>query len=179
MYVTFAPTALKTQILANERLIGPVQCVSNIASDHLPGDRAASVTVTMSDACTGEVYDWQGAQSLAANLLRMEAAKNLGAGYKLTGKLVTTVTKAPVIDAQGTVTLLIAAKGIWVFQFDNARKSALAKLIAGKSGQQGQTILRSQPGVAKVDFQFSQLSGNTLPANPTAITIVVQSASGA
>jgi hypothetical protein len=26
--------SLKTQILANERLIGPVQCVSNIASDH-------------------------------------------------------------------------------------------------------------------------------------------------
>ena len=171
--------SLKTQILANERLIGPVQCVSNIASDHLPGDRATSVTVTVSDACTGEVYDWQGAQSLAASLLRMEAAKNLGAGYKLIGKLITTVTKAPVIDTQGTVTLLIAAKGIWVFQFDNARKSALAKLIAGKSGQQGQTLLLSQPGVAKVDFQFSQLSGNTLPANPNAITIVVQSASGA
>ena len=147
-------------------------------ADHLPGDRAASVTVTMSDTCTGEVYDWQGAQSLAGSLLRMEAAKSLGAGYLLTGKLITTVTKAAVIDAQGTVSLLIAARGIWGFQFDNMRKPALAKLIAGKSEQQAQTLLLSQPGIAIVGFQFSQLSGNTLPTDPNAITIVVQSAPG-
>ncbi len=173
-----AQKALQAQVLPNEQLITPVRCVPGVVSDHAAGDTAASVTVTVTVTCVGEVYDRQGAQSLAASLLRTDGTKTPGAGYMLMGNIVTTVTKTAVIDTKGTISILVNAEGMWVYQFTDAQKGALARLIAGKREDDAQALLLQQKGVSKANISVSGGTDNTLPTDPHSITIVVQSLPG-
>ena len=174
-----AQKSVKGQIHPNEQLVNSLQCTPNVTSDHNAGDRATNVTVTVKVTCSGEVYDQQAAQLIASNLLKQQAAKTPGPGYALVGDLTTKVTQVMVTDPKkGTLLLQVKAEGIWVFQFGAAQKQALANLIAGKSKQNALALLVKQPGVAKADIVLSGGDGNTLPADPTQITIVVQSVPG-
>ncbi len=176
--VPAARQALQAQVHGNERLISPPQCGPNLSSDHAAGDRASSMTVTVSATCTGEVYDLQAVQTIAANLLRQEAARDPGAGYALTGNLVTGITQITLTNAsKGTLEMFVQAEGIWVFQFSEAQKQALAKLVAGKSKSAAQALLLQQMGVARVALQVSG-NGDTLPTDPSQISIVVLSVPG-
>ena len=116
---------------------------------------------------------------IAANLLKQQAATDLGPGYALAGSLVTGVTQVKVTDpTKGTLELFVTAEGIWVYQFSDAQKAMLAKLIAGKSKQAAQTLLLQQMGVAQVDIQLSGGDGKTLPTDTTQITIDVLTVPG-
>jgi len=162
---------LQSKIQANEQLIGTPQCKPNVTSDHKVGDQAANVTVTVTFTCTGEVYDHAGALALAEQLLKQQAGSNPGSGYTLVGKVTTAITTSTV--TQATITLIVNAKGLWVFHFSDAQKQALAKLIAGKSKTDAQALLTAQSGVKQAD-----ITGSTLPTDPSQITIVVRSVSG-
>jgi len=121
------------------------------------------------------VYDLrgpQGAQALATKLLESDVAKNPNlANYVLTGSIVTLVTQTTV--SSNTVSLFVKAEGIWVYQFTDASKAALAKLIAGKSKSDAETLLANSAGVDKVDSIDISGGGSTLPSDPKQITIVV------
>jgi hypothetical protein len=172
-----AQHSVKGQIHPNEQLVNPVQCVPDVTADHNVGDRATNVTVTVKVTCSGEVYDQQAAQMIASDLLKQQAAKTPGSGYVLVGGLVTQVTQIMVTDLQtGTLVLQVKAEGIWVFQFSEAQRQALVKLIAHKSAQEAQALLLAQAGVAKADIALR--SGNTLPTDPSQIALVVQHVPG-
>jgi len=173
-----AQKALQAQVLPNEQLLTSVRCVPGVVSDHAAGNTAVSVTVTVTVTCVGEVYDRQGAQSLAASLLRTDGTKTPGAGYMLVGNIVTTVTKTAVIDTKGTISILVNAEGMWVYQFTDAQKGELERLIAGKSEGEAQALLLQQKGVAKANISVSGGTNSTLPTDPRYITIVVQSLPG-
>jgi serine/threonine protein kinase len=166
---------LQPRIHVNERLIGTPQCAPHVKSDHAVGDKATSVTVTVTFTCDGEVYEQDQAQTLATKLLTDEGSNNMGPSYALEGKVVTSLIKANVLDAkQGTVALTMNAEGTWVSQFNNAQKQSLAHSIAGKTKQVAYTLLLSQNGVLRANIQVSGNNSNTLPADPGRITIVVQ-----
>ena len=171
--------SVKGQIHPTEQLVNPPQCTPSVTSDHSAGDRATNVTVTVKVTCSGEVYDQQAAQMIASNLLKQQAARDPGPGYALVGNLNTTVTQVMVTDPKkGTLLLQVKAEGIWVFQFSEAQKRALANLIAGKSKQDALALLLKQPGIAKADIVLSGGNGNTLPTDASQIKIVVQSVPG-
>jgi len=48
---------IQTQLHANEHFVGTPRCEPHVASDHLAGDKATSVTITVTFVCTGEVSD--------------------------------------------------------------------------------------------------------------------------
>jgi hypothetical protein len=172
-----AQKSFQSQIKGNEQLVNPAQCNTNVTSNHKAGDRASSVTATVTATCTGEVFDQQAARTMATSLLTMEAQKTLDSTYMLLdNKVVTQITSAGIIDARGTVSLNVKAEGIWVYQFSDAAKQSLAKLIAGKSEADAKTLLLQQPGVS--DVQISISSGTTLPTNPSDITIDIKTVSG-
>ena len=174
-----AQASLKAQLHPGEQFVRSPQCMPGITSDHQAADRATNVSVTIAVTCTGEVYDHQAAQSVAANLLRQEAARDLGSGYALVGNLVTDVRQVSLTDTKkGTLSLMVEAEGVWIYQFDAAQKQALAKLLAGKSTQNAQTLLLEQKGVTTAAIQFSGGNENTLPSDPTQIIIVVQNVAG-
>jgi VCBS repeat-containing protein len=174
-----AQQSLKGKVHSNERLIADPHCQSNVTSDHAAGDTATSVTVNVTVTCTGETYDRDGAQSLAAKLLQDQVRTDLGAGYGLVGKVVTAVTLAKIADAKsGTIAVSVNAEGVWSYQFSAAQEQALAKLLAGKKKQEALSLLSQQQGVEKVDVQLSGGDGNTFPADSSQIKFVVLNVAG-
>ena len=99
---------------------------------------------------------------------------DLGTHYGLVGNVATNLTSATLTaTTQGAITLIVNAEGIWAFEFSDAQKQVLVKLIAGKKMDEAQTLLFSQAGVKRVDIQFSR---DTLPTDASRITIVVKGA---
>jgi len=80
------------------------------------------------------------------------------------------------LDAKGTVSLLVSAQGVWVYQFSDAVKQDFANHIANKSEQDAKTYLMGQPGVSDVKIVIS--SGTTLP-DTSHITIEIVAIPGA
>ena len=170
-----ALSSLNGQKHANEQFVNTPSCSTKVTSNHNAGDKATSVTVTVSSTCSGEVYDQLSARTIAADLLKTEKDKS-NVGYALTGNILTTITRA-IADKSGKVTLFINAQGLWVYQFSNAQKSQMASQIAGKTQNQATAFLAVQQGVSKV-ASISISSGNTLPTDASKITIVVQNVPG-
>ena len=160
---------------ANEQFLDhQPTCKTDVTSDHAAGDQADTVTVTVTVTCTGDVYDQVGAETIAANLLRQQASKDLSTDYKLVGNLVTQIVQVN-NDTQGNIDLRIKAEGIWVFQFTDTQIANLKKLIAGKSKPEAKAILEQQPGVDSVGtIEISGANGSTLPTDVTQIQIIIQ-----
>ncbi len=174
-----AQQSLKGKDRSNERLIADPHCQSNVTSDHAAGDTATSVTVSVTVTCTGETYDQDGAQSLAAKLLQDQVRTDLGAGYALVGKVLTAVTQAKIADAKsGTIAVSVNTEGVWAYRFSAAQEQGLAKLIAGKKKQEAVSLLSQQKGVEKVAVQLSGGDGNTFPSDTNQIKFVVLNVSG-
>ena len=178
---TLTPVAqsdLQKQVKANEQVVpGTMKCAkSTFTANHVAGDHAPNVTVTVAITCKEEVYDQQAALTMAANLLKTQASKDPGPAYALTGNIVTAVTKATVVDAKGTVSLLVSAQGVWVYLFSDAVKQDFKNHIANMSQQNAMKYLLSQPGVSDVRIVIS--SGTTLP-DAAHITIEIVAIPGA
>ncbi|MBV9707080.1 MAG: hypothetical protein JO125_06705 [Chloroflexi bacterium] len=169
--ITQAQQGLNAQVRSGEKLLASPQCPSNVTADHHAGDRADNVTVTVSAKCDGEVYDQKGTESLIQTLLQQRADSSLGPGYVLVGNIdiQTTVPSSP----HGNVSLLVKAQG--KYQMSAALQQQLKKQIAGKSVTEARTLLKSQKGIADVTIQAN---GNTLPTDPSQISIVVQNVTG-
>ena len=150
----------------------PVQCTPNVSANHQAGDKASSVTVTVTATCSGEVYNQQAAETMAAGLYKSDSTINPGPGFALTGNVTTNLTQATVLDSRGTVSLLVQAQGTWVYQITSTQEKAGAQQIKGKSTHDAQTFLLGQTGVSHVAIQLS--SGNTLPTDPNQIKFVIQ-----
>jgi hypothetical protein len=163
---------------ANEQFVAKPTCTTKVVTDHNVGDRASSVTVTVSSTCAGEVYDQVGAQTIAANLLKNKALQDLSSSYSLVGNIVTSITQTTT-DRQGNLSLFVKAEGIWVYQFSDAQKTQLAKDIKGLKKKDAITLLEKQPGVGQVGkIDITGNNGTTLPTDYTQITIVVQNVPG-
>ena len=158
-----------------QALPSTLSCKPNVTADHRAGDIAKSVTVKGSVTCTEEVYDAKAATALATSLLQTEAKTDPGAHYALVGSVIAGVTQATPIDAHNTVSLLVHAEGVWVYQFSEAEKTLLKNAIANKKKSDAQTYLQLQPGVSSVSIAFT---GDVLPGADQ-ITIVIKSVPGA
>ena len=168
---------LKGQVRSNEAVVpNTLQCPSktNFTRDHNAGAHAGSVTVSGTITCTEEVYDHDGALTMAANLLTAEALKDFGPNFALTGNIVTGVTQVTQ-GSGGTVNVEVSAAGVWVYnKFDIP---TLKKDIAGMSKQDAINTLLKQPGVSSVAIVISNNS-TTLP-DAAHITIEINSVPGA
>jgi hypothetical protein len=172
-----AQQAIREQLQPNEQLAGTPQCTPKTSADHQVGDAVTLVTVTVSFTCSGEAYDHDGALALAAKLLHEQAANVPGAGYALVGQIKTALESAT-LDTHGVVQIMAQAEGIWAAQFSASQKQALAKLIAGKSQQEAQHLLEAQPGIVRAQIQLSGGIGQSVPDDPSRITLQIQGIAG-
>jgi hypothetical protein len=169
-----AQDLVRNQIQPNEQLVADPQCTSKMLSNHAAGIAAASVTVSVTVACAGEVYDRQTTLTLAEQLLNKQAKTELGAGYLLAGHIAATLTQANIADAnRGTIALSVRTEGFWVYQFTPTQTQALAKQMVGKSKKAAQTFLLKQKGVLRADIQLSGGDQSTFPKDTHRIRIVV------
>ena len=168
-----AENSLKGQVHSNEQLAGSVTCSPAIGQNQNAGDKASSVTVTVSATCKGVAYDQKGTLSLVANLLSKQASSDLGSSYALVGNIVTT-SKVQNVTSSG-VNLQVSAKGVWVYQLSASVQQNLKNLIAGKSVTDAITLLKSQSGISDVSINPNT---GTLPTSISNITFVIQAVAG-
>src|SRR5205807_2886866 len=62
-----AMSSLQGQKHANEQFVTRPQCTTTVTSNPPVGAKASSVTVTVTAKCSAEVYDQNGAQTIATN----------------------------------------------------------------------------------------------------------------
>ena len=169
-----AQVGVMAQILPGEQLIGSTGCVPGVTTNHSAGERAANVTVTVTETCSGEVYDQQQAHATAGNLLTATALKKFGTSYALVGNVTTMILRAMLVNPAGKVAVQVKAGGVWAYQFSGTQKSQLAHLITGKSEKDAIAALATTAGVHSVNVQVNGGDGNTLPTDTKQITIVVK-----
>lgn len=171
-----ASRSVTAQLHTGEQLAGAERCTPKVTPSGPIGDRGVnvtSITVNVTVNCSGTAYDQQGVQALVTGLLQTKAKSDPGAGYALVGNVVTQTSVQSIND--GTVSLLVNAKGLWVYQINKALEQQWARQIAGKSVSDAKTLLQGQPGIHSVTIQAS---GSTLPTDPTQIAFTVQNIQG-
>ncbi len=144
--------ALRQQVQPNKTLVTPIPCTSTVTPDHKTGEEARHVQVTVSETCTGEVYDTNALNGLLMQTVTQQAAKRLGNGYGLVDDLQTSITQATINTRLGTATLLVKAISTWVYQFSQAQQQQIKLAIRGKSKKEATTLLLHMPGVETVSI---------------------------
>ncbi|GCE12955.1 serine/threonine protein kinase [Tengunoibacter tsumagoiensis] len=168
---TQAQTALRGKLVAGEQLAGDPQCKTSDQTDQQVGDTGVnvpSVQLTVTETCTGQVYDAAAAQQMATTLLKQTAQQQVGIGYALVGAVTTQVSVSS-SNAQ-SIQLQVQARGVWVYQIDAALKQSLQKELAGKTPAQARQLLGQQMGIASVRIDGA---GATLPSDPGQIRFVI------
>jgi hypothetical protein len=173
-----AQTAVQKQIQGDEQTIGGISCNSKTSANHRANDKAADVTVKVSVTCKAEVYSPQEIQSMAAALLKSDATTQLGGDYLLVDYVLTGTPTLLTTGNDGTASFSVKAEGIWVFQFNDARKQQVAHSITGKSQADTKAFLLKQPGIRKVSIVTSGGWGSALPTSPHAIKFIVVNVPG-
>jgi serine/threonine protein kinase len=163
-----ARTAFASLKSSGEESVGDPQCTSQANSDHRAGERASSVTVTVTASCSGLVYDRNSVITLVTTLLKADIARSYGSGYRPTQPVQTRISAARAGDRSAVLT--VQASGTWRYQFSAAQLATFKQLIAGHDPEQARAILRRQPGVADVVLKLT-LGQSSLPSDPTRITI--------
>jgi hypothetical protein len=154
-----AQAALSQQVQPSETLVTPVLCTFIVMPDHKAGEEAGSVQVTVSETCTGEVYDTGALHDLLMQAVTQQAAKQIGKGYGLVGDLQTSITGATMNTRQGMATLRVNITSTWMYRFSLAQQDQIKLAIRGKN--KATALLLHMPEVQSASISTSD--GNALP----------------
>ena len=155
--------ALSQQVQSNETLVTPVPCTTTVTPDHKAGSEATQVSITMSETCTGEVYDTSAFHDLLMQEITQQATKQVGTGYGLVGDLQASITKAAMNIRQGTAALQVKVSSMWIYQFSQAQQNHIKIVIRGKSKEEATALLLHVPGVQTVSISIK--NGNAIPTD--------------
>jgi hypothetical protein len=145
-------------------------CSPTVTSDHLPGQEATQLNVTVSETCSAVAYNEVALQAQATAVLATQATQQGGAGYTLVGAIHLTILQ--VIVAHRTPSLVFSCWGAWVYGVTNAQQQLIKSLIAGKTKQQALDALTRLPGIQRA--RIRDVDDNTkLPSNPALIHLVI------
>jgi len=168
--------ALQKELHPGEQVVpNTLKCASAVSANHAAGAHAPNVTVIVTVTCKEEVYDQTAALSMAANLLMKQASTDLGPNYVLSGSIVSEVTGVTVVDTKGTLSILVKAEGVWVYQFSDSVLQGFTNHIASMSNQAAINYLMTQPGVKAV--KIDNPNGDTMP-DASHIKIVLEAVPG-
>ncbi|HLG65982.1 MAG TPA: hypothetical protein VKY19_28960 [Ktedonosporobacter sp.] len=163
--------ALQTQVQSDETLITPLPCQQSVTADHHPGEEATQVHVTVSETCTGAVYQTQAYQNAITQIETQQATTQLGNGYLLANAVQSSIVQATVNDHQ-QIALVVKIAGTWVYQFPQDEQQRITALIAGEGKAQAMSLLEHVPGVQAVSLTIKN-GAATLPTDTNKIHLVV------
>jgi VCBS repeat-containing protein len=124
-----------------------------------------------------EVYDVQAVQALAGHKLTQDAGQSLSSSYVPVGQILANVVQAS-SDKHGTILLTVSALGVWAYQFTDAQRAQLARLIAGKNSQDARALLLKQPGVYSVTITLTGVGVTVVPGDAGHITVNISAVQG-
>jgi Baseplate J-like protein len=161
--------AFQGQLKPNEQLY-ILPCTPTVLSDHLPGEEATQVHVTVSETCSAVSYDKDTLQAQATAFLSTQAATRLGTGYSLVGDVQVTVKQATVTPQNTPVVFSFNALGTWVYAVNSAEQQRIKSLIAGKTKQEAEQLLASMPGIEQASIRWGDET--KLPKDTESIRVV-------
>lgn len=173
-----AQAAVQKQLHSNEQFASTPECVPKTSSNHKADDRVTDFKVTVSVTCTGQAYEPQAVQSMAADWFKSDTASQLGTNYALAGDVLTGSPFAQPGNDQNRVSFLVNEQGVWVYQFSDTQKQNIAQLIAGKPLADTQALLQKQTGVKKATVKTEGFWGSAMPTSPSDIKFIVLSVPG-
>lgn len=159
-----AQAAFQQQVQPDETLL-PLSCTPSSKLDHAVGTEATHVTVTVSETCTGLVYNTQAMQLQVTQIATQGAIKQLGNGYSLSGSVNDTIMQAKP-KGNASTALQVHIDSTWSYQFTDQQR--LINSIAGKSRNAAMDIVLHTPGV-----QSASISAPTLPTDTQHIRVLV------
>lgn len=163
--------ALQTQVQSDETLITPLPCQQSVTTDHHPGDETTQIHITVSETCTGAVYQTQAYQDAITQVETQRATAQLGDSYTLANAVQSSIMQATINDQQQIV-LTVKIAGTWVYQFPQEEQQRLTALIAGKGKAQALSLLEHVPGVQAVSLMIRN-DAATLPTDVSSIHVVL------
>jgi hypothetical protein len=158
--------ALQGQLLPGQAL-QRTPCAPAVTANHAVGDEAATVEVTVAEACTAIVYDPGALTTQATRLLSTQAARAFGTAYTRAGPISISVTQA--ITQHHTIVLFYTGRAAWVYQVNAARLQAL---IGGQPRLAALHLLAHLPGIAQVSIS-GLADDQVLPADPAHLHVLV------
>jgi hypothetical protein len=167
--VQSARAALSGLQSSNEASVGDPQCSPQVKSNHRAGERASSVTVTVTVTCSELVYDRGSALSIASALFAADASRSYGSGYQLVQASRKIQISARRAGPQSAI-LTLQVNGTWSYRFSSQQLAALKSLIKGRDASSALALLRRQPGIADVSLSLPP-GRQALPDDPDRITI--------
>ncbi len=173
-----AQAAVQKQLRTNEQFASPPECVPKTSANHKANDRVTDVTVTVSVTCTAQAYEPQAVQSMAADWFKTDTASQLGAHYARAGDVLTSSPLVQPTSDKNSIPFSVNAQGVWVYQFSDAQKQEIARLIAGKPLADAQALLQKQTGVKKVNVTTADGWGTALPTSLNDIKFIMVSVPG-
>ncbi len=160
--------ALQGQLKPQEQL-HILPCAPTVTSDHLIGQEATNVKVTVSETCSAVAYDNDVLVTKATDLLTHQARQHLGAGYSLFGQARVTITQATI--TRTTTILIFTCQGLWVYALSQEAQQHIKHLIAGKPRQEAIKLLLSLPGIEQASIVWDEHT--RLPKNVDTFHFVI------
>ncbi len=131
--------------------------------DNVAGSETTQVSVTVSETCTGEVYNTSALHGLLMQIMIQQAIKQLGNGYSLVGDLQPSITRAMTNTRHKTVILQVKVISTWMYQFSQAQRDRIKLAIRGKGKEEATALLLHMPGIQTVSIRIS--NSNALPTD--------------
>jgi hypothetical protein len=152
-------SALQGQLQANEDLF-MLPCSFTVSADHMIGEEAAHVTVTVSETCRAVAYTDVALQAKTVAFLLHQGLQQLGTSYNLVRSLHVSITQATVTNTS-TVFLSFHAQGIWIYAFSLKAQQYIRSVIAGKTKLEALHLLALLPGVEHASIRGEGFGDDT------------------
>ena len=138
--------ALQGQLLSGQAL-HTLPCTPVTTANHMPGEEATSMTVSVSETCTAVAYDTQQLNARATQLLTAQATQRLGSGYLLAGNVRVSVTRATTTLTTSGVVLAFTCVGTYAYTLNEQARQRIKTLIAGQPRLTALRLLLQQTGI--------------------------------
>jgi len=162
--------AFLTDLAGGESLVTPFACREDVEGSAGIGQEATSLTLMLTDTCTGVAYSTAELATLVTQQLMTQAHHRFGQDYALLGTITPTILNAiPTSGKANTQRVTVKGTGIWAYQFSEEQIEQIARAVAGKSAAQATSILLHTPGVSQLELGTT----GTLPADPARIHVLI------
>ena len=161
--------AFQEQLQSSEAL-QMLPCSPTTTADHVAGEEAEAVTVTVSLTCRGIAYNQEVLQAQGTHLLQTQASQKLGAGYSLQGDVHVRVTRATVTAPR--VFCSFSSSGTFVYALNPQSEQQIKALVRGSSVHTALQLLARLPGIAHASIAGIE-ENEQVPEDVTHIHLVI------
>jgi hypothetical protein len=146
----------------------------DVQFDHAAGEPAEAVTMTVTQAATGLVFDADQLMAAARPLLEEELQQQVPAGYALDpGEIAFSAPSAAEAVPGEPPSVVVTAAGSAVYRFAEEDRTALVERLSGESAGEADEILAGLPAVESYAVDYFPGFLDRMPSRSSRVQVVV------